>query len=273
MGLGCGRLGRCLALTVAGVAVGVLHAQSAAAGTGEDERASLHAVAQARVSAGLPAYRAASDLVAVAARHAAAMAASHRIYHNPRLADEVRDWQAVGENVGMGGTVEAIHDALMRSPPHRANILDRDFTEIGVGAARDGDGVVYVTQVFRLPATRPTPRPSARRPAPRRPAVQPARSPRPTSAPEQPATRGGRLASPTESADRRGTTARRVPSPTTAPTPSDTTIRRQTTAVGHQAPYDRAPVRLGSAAILAATGLLLLSAPRRARRWPAVRPP
>jgi uncharacterized protein YkwD len=44
---------------------------------------------------------------------------------------------AYGENIAWGsrnlGTPESIVDAWMHSPPHRANILNRDFKEIGVG--------------------------------------------------------------------------------------------------------------------------------------------
>jgi uncharacterized protein YkwD len=44
---------------------------------------------------------------------------------------------AFGENIAWGsrdlGTPESIVDAWMHSPPHKANILNRDFKEIGVG--------------------------------------------------------------------------------------------------------------------------------------------
>ena len=44
---------------------------------------------------------------------------------------------AFGENIAWGshelGTPDAIVNAWMHSPPHRANILNRDFKEIGVG--------------------------------------------------------------------------------------------------------------------------------------------
>jgi uncharacterized protein YkwD len=40
----------------------------------------------------------------------------------------------VGENIAWGYTsAEAVFDAWMRSPPHRANILLADYTEIGIG--------------------------------------------------------------------------------------------------------------------------------------------
>jgi uncharacterized protein YkwD len=38
----------------------------------------------------------------------------------------------------------------MASAPHRANILDRDYTQVGVGAIVR-DGRVWVAEVFRRP--------------------------------------------------------------------------------------------------------------------------
>jgi hypothetical protein len=40
--------------------------------------------------------------------------------------------------------------AFMQSPGHRANILDSDFTEIGIGVVVTSDRI-WVTQVFREP--------------------------------------------------------------------------------------------------------------------------
>jgi hypothetical protein len=39
----------------------------------------------------------------------------------------------------------------MQSPEHRANILDHDFTQIGVGVSVDKNGIVWVTEDFRKP--------------------------------------------------------------------------------------------------------------------------
>jgi hypothetical protein len=98
------------------------------------------------------------------------MARTDDLYHNPNLGSAVRNWQAVGENVGRGGDVPSLHQAFMNSPSHRANILDRDFTEVGVGTYVDGNGILWVTEVFRRPygSTTRTPAPVVRRPtAPR----------------------------------------------------------------------------------------------------------
>jgi hypothetical protein len=105
----------------------------------------------ARQSAGLRPYAVASDLTSVARQHSAQMASKQSLYHNPNLTSQVQNWQAVGENVGEGPTVSDIHNAFMNSPEHKANILDHDFTQVGVGVSVDKNGIIWVTEDFRQP--------------------------------------------------------------------------------------------------------------------------
>jgi uncharacterized protein YkwD len=105
----------------------------------------------ARQSAGLRPYSVAYDLTSVARQHSQAMASRQTLYHNPTLTSDVHNWQAVGENVGDGPTVSDIHTAFMNSPEHRANILDHDFTQVGVGVSVDKNGIIWVTEDFRQP--------------------------------------------------------------------------------------------------------------------------
>jgi uncharacterized protein YkwD len=105
----------------------------------------------ARQSAGLRSYAVASDLTSVARSHSNQMAQRQELYHNPNLTSDVQNWQAVGENVGEGPTVDDIHQAFMNSPEHRANILDHDFTQVGVGVTVDSHGTIWVTEDFRQP--------------------------------------------------------------------------------------------------------------------------
>jgi uncharacterized protein YkwD len=124
----------------------------------------------ARQAAGLRSYAVASDLTSVARQHSAQMASKQSLYHNPNLTTQVQNWQAVGENVGEGPTVSDIHNAFMNSPEHKANILDHDFTQVGVGVSVDKNGIIWVTEDFRQPqssattsstATHTTTRPTA----------------------------------------------------------------------------------------------------------------
>ncbi len=68
--------------------------------------------------------------------------------HNPRVGSEIpRGWRAWGENVAFNGSVDAAFNALVGSPGHFANLVDPDFTDIGIGVYVQ-NGRVYVTQVF-----------------------------------------------------------------------------------------------------------------------------
>ncbi len=102
----------------------------------------------ARSSSGRVRLRMNSTLVTVARRHAQRMASAGKIYHNPRLASQVRlPWRILGENVGVGQTVATLHTAFMNSPPHRRNVLDRRFRQLGVGIIHAA-GRTWVVVVF-----------------------------------------------------------------------------------------------------------------------------
>jgi len=64
----------------------------------------------------------------------------------------VKNWRKIGENLFY---FEGNHnfDALavkswMKSPTHRQNILDENWTATGIGIAESRDGRIYITQVF-----------------------------------------------------------------------------------------------------------------------------
>ncbi len=139
-----------LALALAAVLTGTLTAAPAGATTAEDSlTARLNG---ARSDQGLPSLATRSDLVAVARAQATRMADSGTLYHNPNLTTDVANWRWVGENVGYGPDVQTVHVAFMNSDAHRANILDTDYTEVGVGVVERGDRV-WVAEVFRRPQT------------------------------------------------------------------------------------------------------------------------
>lgn len=149
---------------------------------------------QERTSRGLPPVTVAADLTAVARRHSGRMGAATNLHHNPSLAADVANWKKVGENVGRGSTVASIHGAFMASAGHKANILDRDWVEIGVGVEVI-DGRIWVTEVFRKPLAAPAPvaaKSPAAAPSPAATPVQPAPRPAPAKAatPEPAAVKG-----------------------------------------------------------------------------------
>ncbi len=105
------------------------------------ERELFASVNQARRAQGLAPLRWDQSLATAARRHAGVMAehgsAQHGFEGEPGLSARVKQAGArfgwLAENVAQGPTPEFIHVQLMKSPPHRANILDRDMDSIGIG--------------------------------------------------------------------------------------------------------------------------------------------
>ncbi len=61
-------------------------------------------------------------------------------------------WDALGENVGRGGTVDSLHTAFMNSAGHKKNILG-NWNYVGIGADHGPEGHLYVTVVFMKKGT------------------------------------------------------------------------------------------------------------------------
>ena len=57
-------------------------------------------------------------------------------------------WYAAAENVGRGWSMAQVHQAFLGSSGHRANILNRRMTHIGVGVAQSSNGEYFVVQAF-----------------------------------------------------------------------------------------------------------------------------
>jgi Cysteine-rich secretory protein family len=142
-------------------ALGLVVATPGRALAGPGEGDFFSAVNAARSAAGVHPVVWADDLAAVARRQAERMARAGELFHNPNLGGEVSGWQVVSENVGYGPTWNAIQDAFMASPEHRANLLDPEVTQLGVGTVVGPDGRLWVSQVFRLPYGASPPSPAA----------------------------------------------------------------------------------------------------------------
>lgn len=62
------------------------------------------------------------------------------------------NYSAAGENIAMGqSTAASVVNAWMNSEGHRANILNANFTKIGVGYYKGSNGSPYWTQMFIRP--------------------------------------------------------------------------------------------------------------------------
>jgi uncharacterized protein YkwD len=85
----------------------------------------------------------------LARKHSVAMANKGSIFHTADPAGRYLDgvnWSTWGENVGVtGGTIGDLQQAFMDSPPHRANILNKEFHRVALGTYRDADGLLWVT--------------------------------------------------------------------------------------------------------------------------------
>jgi uncharacterized protein YkwD len=110
------------------------------------ERELFASVNQARRAQGLTPLRWDESLATAARRHAELMAehgsAQHGFEGEPSLSARVKQARVhfswLSENVIQGPSPRFIHTQFMKSPPHRANILDRNMDSIGVGVVEQG---------------------------------------------------------------------------------------------------------------------------------------
>ncbi len=111
---------------------------------------------QSRAQAGLPPLKIDDRLVQAAREHSQRMAETRTLSHvlsgEPGVADRIAatglHFNRSGENVGYNSDFNGLHSGWMHSPPHRANILNPDYTLVGIGVARGSDGVYWATQDF-----------------------------------------------------------------------------------------------------------------------------
>lgn len=100
----------------------------------------LRMVNDLRSSRGLAPLQLDANLSALAQRWSEKMAADGAISHDPNLAGGVTaNWTKLGENVGTGTDRQGIWQAFLNSPPHLANLVDPQFTHIGIGTTFVGD--------------------------------------------------------------------------------------------------------------------------------------
>lgn len=169
-----------LCIAVAGALVPVASAD-AAADPRAAESAFVAKINALRATKGLGQLRVDPELTSIARAWAGRMAARGDISHNPGFTKQVQaNWVKLGENVGMGPTVENLHKAFVASPTHYKNLVDGDFELIGVGVVVAGDGTLFTAHQFEklAPSTTPAPAPAtAQAKAPKPAAVAPASAP------------------------------------------------------------------------------------------------
>jgi uncharacterized protein YkwD len=133
---------------------------SAARFDSEGEAQMVELINQARAAHGLSPLENDTRLTNAARKHTELMVQQSTLAHQfpgeplpqDRVAAEGLASDQQGENVDLNQTITGAHDALMRSPPHRANILNPEYNAVGVGVIRRGADI-WVTEDFarRLP--------------------------------------------------------------------------------------------------------------------------
>ena len=132
--------------------------------TQEQELAAL--VNQERTKAGRQPLRLDARLSCLARQYAQDMATRNFFSHydpegnSPfdRLHKKNITYRAAAENLFKGWrdpeeeSMKIAHSFLMQSPGHRRNILDSDFTFIGIGVVRTPEEWTYVVELFLLPS-------------------------------------------------------------------------------------------------------------------------
>jgi hypothetical protein len=166
----------------------------------------------ARAGAGLSPVTLHSDLIDDALDWSQQMEQDGTLSHNPDLSSVTTDWDKLGENVGVGTSAQALHDAFMASSSHRGNILG-DYDYVGIAVVEETPTKLWVTVVFMKALNSAPTEPVSDQPAP-----TPYAKEQPEPAPQQP-----------EPADQEATPTVTEPE-TPRPVPEDEIIPFETTA-------------------------------------------
>jgi uncharacterized protein YkwD len=119
------------------------------------ERRLFELANQERRAQGLPALKWDGALASAARRHAEEMARQNLVAHNlpgePSLPSRATKTGArygwLSENVTQSSSATAAHAQFMKSPNHKANILDSDMDSVGIGVV-ERHGKLFVVQDF-----------------------------------------------------------------------------------------------------------------------------
>lgn len=121
-----------------------------------DEQQMLDLVNKERTSQGLSPLKVNPTLTQVARAHSKDMIQNNYFAHNSldgktpfdRMKAAGITYKTAGENIAGNSSVQGAHTSLMNSPGHRANILNANFTEVGIGIVDGGQYGKMFTQDF-----------------------------------------------------------------------------------------------------------------------------
>lgn len=130
---------------------------SPAGGTSSADTSSMISlVNQSRSQSGLNALNSNGDLARLANMKAADIVSKNYFSHTSPTYGSPFDMMKsngvsylyAGENLAINQDVQSAETDLMNSPEHKANILNHNFTDIGVGVAQKSDGSKVYVQMF-----------------------------------------------------------------------------------------------------------------------------
>ncbi|MGI9647584.1 MAG: CAP domain-containing protein [Acidimicrobiia bacterium] len=100
-----------------------------------------------RADLGVPALSVSSSLTSYARDWSFHMSDTGNFAHS-NIGSLLGSWSTVGENIAYGWSVNSMHNALVASPGHYANLTNASFTHIGVGVWIEEGGKIWTTHVF-----------------------------------------------------------------------------------------------------------------------------
>lgn len=105
------------------------------------ERTALH----------LPALTRRIELDELAREFAQVMAKSGRVqrYYPMDLDDGINQCDVFGVNVACGPSVQEIHEKMLLNPSERSKMVDRRYSQMGMGTAKGKNGKLYLCQIFK----------------------------------------------------------------------------------------------------------------------------
>jgi len=153
---------RCVTILAAIVLVALvltptLYGAGTASPTSMADLTLLNAANRDRAAAGLPPLQWDGALAAAAHQHALRMAQmntlSHQFPGEPPTQDRARRagarFSMIAENVAEGPSVTGLHIQWMNSPPHRANLLDKELNSVGISVVQSGN-MLFAVEDFSV---------------------------------------------------------------------------------------------------------------------------
>ena len=139
------------------IAILSLCPQSAFAQDSQDgpEQILFQSANRERTARGLPPLAWNAALAEAARQHASLLAQQNALSHqfpgeaglSDRAARAGARFSTIAENVGLGPSAESLHQQWMKSPPHRANLLDPQLNSAGIAVAKR-NGTLFAVEDF-----------------------------------------------------------------------------------------------------------------------------